>query len=422
MAPRISWLFLLLGAGCTATSTTSSSSSSSSTGGAEPGTDGGGDPVSTPTCTDATSFETDPKNCGRCGRACDDGACNAGLCAPRVEATGAVLPSSVAEEIAVVDGHLFARLSAQANPATHPIVRFDGGKLVTVFADSRLGCGSQKIECMVSDGKTLFVETSAGNATTGEAVVIKRFSGDGKSLTDILVPDDGYAFPQMAAESGRVLLRGVTGPAALFSEDGKVERLPPLRYSEWPILSKDQVLFSNIHAIERVSVGSGAVVVGKVDYTTSSRINAIAANDRFVYALSESGQTSLPTDSRFPRTGSDAPPERTEVISAEAVERLNAASLKAPGATARSIEERAIMVEDRFYFTLRVMTVDQSKQRRVIVEWSEGRGFRPVAAIEPWPGESGTRLVVGNHRLYWLEQPALTTVDRPAWRILSVPL
>lgn len=425
---RLSCALLLLLAGCTATTTTNTGATSSSSGGAEPGASSSGStsPPPAPVCSDTTDFETDAKNCGRCGRACDDGACNAGVCAPRVEATGAAMPMSIAEEIAVVEGRLFARLSHTPNPrttpSTHPIVRFEGGKLVTVLPDARYGCGGQRVECMASDGKTLFAMTVTGDATTGEASIIKRFDRDGTARKDILVPEEGYGFSQMAAEGGRVVLRGVTGPTALFYEDGKVAQLTPLRNATWPILSGADVLFANIHSIERVSVGSGSVVVGKVPFTTSSGIDSLAANDRFVYAVAATGQQLLPTVHRFPRTGNDADPEKTEVISAEAVERLNAASLKTTNANARTIQERSITYEGRLYFTLLLTTQDQTTSSRMIVEWSEDRGFRAVATIPVRQGESGTRLVVGERRLYWLEQPAVVADDRPTWRILSVPL
>lgn len=419
--PRLPCLLLLL-AGCSASGT--SSSSSSSTGGTpEPGASSdGGTSTPTPVCTDETDFEADAKNCGRCGRACDDGACKAGVCAARVEATSAGLPDTIGTEIAVVEGRLFASTSYSPNirttPSTKPLVRFENGKPVTVLPDAGLTCLEARTECLVTDGKTLFVHTLVGDQNTGTTPVIKRFKGDGTPLKDMFLPGEGYGFPAMSAEAGRLLVRGIVGPTALFAEDGKAVRLTELRNGSWPVLAGGEAYVANNQTIERVAVGSGTSTIGTLPRTSTS-IRSIAANDRFIYVLAEAA--SVPIVHRFTRMGNDAPPERNEPLSEGALATLNAASIDVPGATVRVLEERAVVHENRFYFTLVITSPDFAKSARVIVEWSEDRGFRSVGTIPGREG-SGTRLVVGKGRLYWLEQPPFGDNERPVWRIVSVPL
>lgn len=374
----------------------------------------------TPTCTNATNFETDPSHCGRCGHACDDGACTQGMCTPRLEGDSSALPRTLAVELGVVDGHVHVGLTSRPTataPATHPLVRFDAGKPVVAIVDRGLACGETDVECMRSDGNTLFVETKLGDALS-----LKRFSGGGTTVKDVPVPDDGYGSPQMSVDAGRVLLRGTVGPMALFGEDGRFTRLTELRYADWPVLSGDDVFLVNRGAVERIGLDGAVSTIGTIP--RGGTLLGMAAGASAIFALGHPSPTSTPTLYRFPRTGRQVTPDLAASLSPEELRVMNAVTIGVTDPIAQALDERMLEVDGRVYFTLLVKGAEGSGGARIIVEWAEGRGFRPLATMfVPLAHTTPVRLDVSNGRLYWIEQPPMANDDdRPPWRILSLPL
>lgn len=405
-------LLLLFATGCGAATAAETSSPPPTE------TPSGGSPSKpAPTCDAATDFETNPQHCGRCGRACDDGACTRGMCKPRLEADGSALEGTIVTDLGVVGGRAFVGLySRNVSPLVYPLVRFDGGKPVKVLDDRGIGASNMRVETMSSDGKTLFV-----GAKVGGALVLKRFAADGTAEKDILVPEDGYGSPQMSADDGRLVLRGTVGPMALFAKDGKATRLPELRSATWPTLSADDVFLADRATVERVGVDGTMSTVGDVP---DGVIVGLAVGKTSIFAMTRppdggQGQTLY----RFPRVGTQRKPDLTAALPADALEAMNAATVKVPNPVAYPIEERAIEVDGRFYFTLVVQEPKGGTSARVIVEWSESRGFRSFATVlGPYAGMISSRLQASDGRLYWLEQPGVGDANGPAWRIMSAPL
>ena len=341
------------------------------------------------------------------------------MCTPRVEGDSSALPSTIVSELGVVDGHVYAGLTHRPNvdvPAAFPLVRFETGKPVTVLADRGMNCSDNRVECLRADGRTIFVGTAAG-----EALRFKRFSADGTASRDVVAPDDGYRLPQMSADDGRLLLRGTVGPMAVIGEDGRATRLTELRYAAWPVLSGADAFLANQDAVERVGLDGAVSTMGTIP---RGKIVSIAAGKAALFALARSTDgTEATTLYRFPRTGRQVAPDVAASLAAEAIQALNEATIDVPGATARAIDERPVELDGRFYFTMMVSAPDRSQSARVIVEWSEARGFRPFATVVVPLGETrAVRLEASNGRLYWIEQPMEGNGAGPPWRIVSSPL
>lgn len=410
-------LLLFVATGCGAPTTAETSSPARPT-----ETSSGGspsDPKPAPTCDDTTDFETNPQHCGRCGRACDDNTCTRGMCKPRLEGDSSALAGTVVGELGVVEGRVYAGVLSSprtGEPPARPLVRFDGGKPVTVVQDRGLSANDPRVEHMRSDGKTVFVGTLVGGA-----MVLKRFAADGTAGKDVLVPEDGYGFPQMSADDGRLLLRGIVGPMALFGDDGKAKRLPELRNVTWATLSGADIFLAGQTIVERMGLDGKMSTVGEAP---DGVILSMAVGKSAVFALTTAGEsTKTHTLLRFPRGGNESPPDLTAVFPAEALEAMNAATLKAPVVLASPTGERSVEVDGRVYFTMLIQEPKVAPSARVIVEWSEARGFRPFATLLTNDGATTpTRLEVSNGRLYWLEQPHARDDIRPPWRILSAPL
>lgn len=362
----------------------------------------------------AIDFETDPQSCGRAGRVCDDGVCKNGMCAPRVEAI-ATTPSAVFD-IAVLDGRVWAAIArAENGPVTFPIVRFDGSGPTTVIADNGpWTCIDRLSDCIVADETTVYVTAHEKTKTR-----VRRFGADGSERSTLEMPGDGFGRSQLYADGGRIVARGLLGGVAIGAEDGVVTPIRVLPQSTmWPVLSGSDVFIADQSAVQRVGFDGSLSRVGAV----MGGVAAMAVGPTDILALGHVPDRA-PMVFRFPRNDrSDVLPPRGTLLAAER-EAIGTATIGVPAETVEQVYERAVQAKGRFYFTWVVRSADRETFARVIVVWSEERGFRPFAPITvPLDDESAVRLEVSNERLYWMEQPTSKDGQHPPWRVMSLPL
>ena len=177
------------------------------------GADGGtakDDPNRPPTCAESVDFQSDPQNCGRCGRVCDDGACHHGSCAPRVEATyDSRSTLSCVDDYEVVGGVVFI-----AN-YTDGLFRVHNGASVSVDPGGNAA--------LSTDAKALFAVSKEGGLRSGK--VLKRYTAAG-ALLETVHTQGTKGIPFWTATDGKIVATmGYYGGSTLDAVSGAAHDL-----------------------------------------------------------------------------------------------------------------------------------------------------------------------------------------------------
>ena len=379
-------------------------------------------------CAETTAFSTDAENCGRCGHVCDDGTCTNGMCTPRVEASSALLPQTVVGDIAIAGGYVWASL-ADLRPNAQfafPLVRIRDGKSATVF-DNGETCLDKSTECLVTDGEVVF-----SAARENQKAIGRRFAPDGAPFPSVELPE-GHAF-QMSADKGRLAVMGSRGTLAsaepLAAASAALGLFPS---AAWPVLVDAYVYVADAYLLRRVGLNGRTVCAGVTvspDLGRNVKLTGTAVSGGFVFGVASKADKE-PAVFRFSISHADIDgpeadangPELVATLSDEARAALGTATIGVPPTSVEVVDERPVSAHGNLYFTVLVSASEPQVRARVIVEWSEARGFRPFAQMGASVGnDSAARLEVSNGRLYWVEQPTVAGVAVPRWSIASLPL
>lgn len=173
-----------------------------------------GDPAAAKTCPPDADFGSDANNCGRCGRVCDDGTCNHGICNPRTELE--LDGRTCVGDLVVHGDKLYAALEDK-------LVTLAGGKAETVLAWPNGRASVQR--SLASDGKNLWVAMAgSGDVESGDARALRfaHFDEAGVRSEDVISPQFPITTSFVAAGDGRIAHLDVVGNFAFVDETRNV--------------------------------------------------------------------------------------------------------------------------------------------------------------------------------------------------------
>ena len=378
-------------------------------------------PGNEPTTPNPASLDSDPENCGRRGHTCDDATCTHGMCTPRVEATSAAFPETTVGDIAVLDGDVWAHLN-KLSEESRSLVRFSGphsrfrsssGFNTRLVTTEPGGCSEWRHDCVVTDGKSVFLAAGADPAT------VRAFAHDGTPLKRLVVPDV-LSPGALTADNGRLIVGSLDGSLTAVAADGTViRRLPrPSEDATRPVLSGDDVYFGDGANLQHISLASTLSTLG----AAPARIVGVTVEPSAVFALALPTKPAVVSVTRFSRNDPAGTSPLTSVLSEDTLEALTTTMLGVPFRSGKVSGARPVSADGRVYFSLVVGPTSSDPRGRIIVEWSEAEGFLPFAVIPVLPHLGGAEsLELSYRRLYWVEQSGSTSSTSP-WRIVSLPL